>query len=190
MLEFSFGTRHLAAFPQGNSAADGESVIQCAKILVYLEYIAYNIGHGTPEHQDWSSGETPGYPPVCRKWHAKGELLPARIPHGGTRYCDLHDLQRQQTPSALTLGYARVSRADQQMDPQWPELPQARLAACAGSVLQRGISRLVLTHLDRLLRFGSDLVFALCARRYGRRSHRTQQILEALQGAADRPAPC
>ena len=181
----------MAAFPQGNSAADGESVIQCAKILVYLEYIAYNIGLGTPVHQDWSSGETPGYPSVWRKWHAKGELLPARIPHGGTRYCDMHDLQRQQTPSALTLGYARVSRADQQADPQWPELPQARLAACAGSVLQRGISRLVLTHAP-----GPSVAFRVrpgvcpvCASVW---SALAQDAADpgSPAGAADRPAPC
>ncbi len=31
-------------------------------------------------------------------------------------------------------------------------------------ILQRGVARWVLTHRDRLLRFGSELVFALCER--------------------------
>ena len=81
------------------------------------------------------------------------------------------------------------------------------------------IGRLVISHQDRLLRFGSELVFSLCehfgteviiinaseeatfeeelvsdvleiitvfsARLYGSRSHKNQQVLNTLKGAAE-----
>ena len=36
------------------------------------------------------------------------------------------------------------------------------LKALLSLILEKKISRLVLTHKDRLLRFGAELVFALC----------------------------
>ena len=58
------------------------------------------------------------------------------------------------------------------------------------------IGRLVLTHKDRLLRFGAELVFSLCAVKHievviinqgdepnGARSHKNKQLIENLQAA-------
>ena len=133
-------------------------------------------------------GTTPGQ---LRKWEANGELLPARKTAGGTRYYAVADLLSwTATPSPeepLTICYARVSSHDQKAD---LDRQQATLEAyCAmkgwrtrvirdlGSgmnyrkkglqellelILHRRTERLVVTHKDRLLRFGAELVFTLC----------------------------
>ena len=65
--------------------------------------------------------------------------------------------------------------------------------------MDRRISRLVLTHKDRLLRFGAELVFTLCearqveveiitvfsARLYGSRSHKNRKLVEAVRILAE-----
>ena len=129
-------------------------------------------------------GTTPGQ---LRKWEASGELLPARKTRGGTRYYAVSDLMGSVNDAAPTLCYARVSGRDQKPD---LDRQQAALEAyCAAKgwrtetirdmgsglncrkaglqrlldlILKRRIRRLVLTHKDRLLRFGSELVFDLC----------------------------
>jgi putative resolvase len=127
---------------------------------------------------------------TLRRWEAAGKIEVERTPHGHRRYdlAKLKGIRPRPTSSArATLGYARVSSADQKSD----LLTQVALleSYCAANgwsyeVLQdlgsglnyhkRGlrlllkricsgeIGRLVLTHKDRLLRFGSELVFALC----------------------------
>ena len=128
---------------------------------------------------------------TLRRWEKNGRLSPAwRTPGGHRRYSmdHLNDLTGRSTPDRKTVGYARVSSHDQKDD----LARQAdRLAVYAetngcltpeiisdlGSVLnykKRGLQRLirmicrrevgtlVLTHKDRLLRFGADLIFALC----------------------------
>ena len=120
-------------------------------------------------------------------WEASGELLPARKSRGGTRYYALADLSGVKSGDMPTVCYARVSSHDQKAD---LERQQAALEAyCAAKgwhsqtikdlgsginsrqkglhellelILRRKMKRLVLTHKDRLLRFGSELVFALC----------------------------
>ena len=87
----------------------------------------------------------------------------------------------------LTLAYARVSSHDQKEDLQRQEKMLEMFCASQGwnfevvsdlgsgmnyhkkglkklihQILSEEICRLVLTHKDRLLRFGSDLVFAIC----------------------------
>ena len=124
---------------------------------------------------------------TLRKWEASGELLPARISAGGTRYYATTDLLGVKAGNMPTVCYARVSSHDQKAD---LERQQAALEAyCAAKgwptivikdlgsgmnyrkkglqellelILRRRIRRLVLTHKDRLLRFGAELVFALC----------------------------
>ena len=123
-----------------------------------------------------------------RKWEASGELLPTRKTRGGTRYyavSELFGLANDDT--APTVCYARVSSHDQRPD---LDRQQAVLEAyCAAKgwrtetirdlgsgmnyrkrglqqllelILRRRCRRLVITHKDRLLRFGAELVFALC----------------------------
>ncbi len=126
-------------------------------------------------------------PEVLRMWEKTGELLPARKTRGGTRYYALSDLMGSANESAPTLCYARVSSGDRKAD---LDRQQAALEAyCAAKgwrteiirdlgsgldyrkaglqrlldlILKRQIRRLVLTHQDRLLHFGAELVFALC----------------------------
>lgn len=122
-----------------------------------------------------------------RKWEKSGELLPARKTQGGTRYYDAAQLLGLGDSEAATVGYARVSSHDQKADlARQQEMLEAYCAAKGwrseiikdlGSgmnyhkagllklvemILNRRMKRLVITHKDRLLRFGAELVFALC----------------------------
>ena len=124
---------------------------------------------------------------TLRRWEATGELMPARKSKGGTRYYDEDALAGLKDADMPTIGYARVSSHDQKED----LVRQANLldAFCTargwrheiiqdlGSgmnyhkkglnkllemILRKQIKRLVLNHKDRLLRFGAELVFAMC----------------------------
>ena len=124
---------------------------------------------------------------TLRKWESTGELLPARKTKGGTRYYNVSDLLESNTVESPTICYARVSSHDQKNDLiRQQEMLEAYCAAKGwrsttirdlGSglnyrkkglhelltlILNKNIKRLVLTHKDRLLRFGAELVFALC----------------------------
>lgn len=127
---------------------------------------------------------------TLRRWEAAGKIEVDRTPNGHRRY-DLSKLYglvpRPPTTGRPTLAYARVSSHDQKEDLvrqvallesfcaangwtyeviqdlgsglnyQKKGLQQLIKRICSGQV-----GRLVLTHKDRLLRFGSELVFTLC----------------------------
>ena len=125
---------------------------------------------------------------TLRRWEKKGELIPDKISGGKTRYYLLDKLVgKEKSESDLTTPYARVSSHDQKKD----LAVQAELLAAycmrqgwnfeiiqdLGSgmnykkkglkrlldlILGKKIKRLVLTHKDRLLRFGAELIFTLC----------------------------
>jgi putative resolvase len=120
-------------------------------------------------------------------WEKSGELVPDRRSSGGTRYYDVAKIMGLGNEDMPTVGYARVSSHDQKNDlVRQQELLEAFCAAKGwrseviadlGSglnyrkkglhrlldlILHKRIRRLVLTHKDRLLRFGSELIFALC----------------------------
>lgn len=124
---------------------------------------------------------------TLRKWEKTGELIPDRKTLGGTRFYDAAKLLSLGDADAPTIGYARVSSHDQKADlERQKEMLETYCAAKGwrtdiiadlGSgmnfnkrglrrlleiILQRKTRRLVLTHKDRLLRFGAELVFALC----------------------------
>jgi len=124
---------------------------------------------------------------TLRKWEASGELVPDRKSAGGTRYYDVGKIMGLGNEDMPTIGYARVSSHDQKADlARQAELVEAFCAAKGwrhevisdlGSglnykkkglnrllelILRKQMRRLVLTHKDRLLRFGSELIFALC----------------------------
>jgi putative resolvase len=124
---------------------------------------------------------------TLRKWESTGELLPARKTKGGTRYYNVADLLHSNTVESPTICYARVSNHDQKNDLiRQQEMLEAYCAAKGwrstvikdlGSglnyrkkglhellelILNKNIKRLVLTHKDRLLRFGAELIFAVC----------------------------
>jgi len=122
---------------------------------------------------------------TLRKWERTGELTPDRKSQGGTRYYDMDRLLGQRgVETDLTVAYARVSRHDQKDDLKrqaqrlasycttkgWTfeviqdlgsgmNYRKRGLKRLLGLILDRRITRLVLTHKDRLLRFGAELVF-------------------------------
>ncbi len=130
------------------------------------------------------------HPDTLRRWEKTGKIEVERTPTGFRRYdlAKLRGLAPHRAPSArATLLYARVSSHDQKDDLARQAALLESFAAANGwtyEVLQdlgsglnyhkKGlrhlirricsgeVGRLVLTHKDRLLRFGSELVFSLC----------------------------
>ena len=130
-------------------------------------------------------------PTTLRRWEREGRLLPDARTRGGDRRYDLNRLgsepQGSDHPDRKTVAYARVSSHDQKDDldrqKQVLELYCARqgwtfeVIADLGSgmnyykkglkrllddILADRVGRLVVTHKDRLLSFGAELVFAIC----------------------------
>ena len=112
------------------------------------------------------AAEKPGTTPeVLRQWERTGELLPARKTRGGTRDYAVADLLGSANEAAPTLCHARVSGRDRKADldlGRGLHCRKAGLPRLLDLIMKRRIRRLVPTHKDRLLRFGADLVFALC----------------------------
>lgn len=128
---------------------------------------------------------------TLRRWEADGKIQSERTPNGHRRYdvAQLHGLKPYETSKTNrpTLCYARVSSHEQKDDlARQVQLLEAFCAAngwtyevmqdlgsglnynkkglqqlirriCSGNV-----GRLVLTNKDRLLRFGSEIIFSLC----------------------------
>ncbi len=127
---------------------------------------------------------------TLRRWEREGKIHSKRTVKGHRRYDDgeLTGLKRRGSPdNKITLGYARVSSYDQKEDLQRQVALLESYCAANGwscEILQdlgsglnyqkkglkllikricsSDIQRLVLTHKDRLLRFGSELIFSLC----------------------------
>ena len=131
---------------------------------------------------------------TLRRWDETGVLVAQRTPKGHRRY-DLSKINPNLTRNKVeqqrkTIAYARVSSHDQKPDLQ-RQIEMLELYCSAQSwsfevisdlgsgmnyhkkglkrllddILDNKIDRLVLTHKDRLLRFGAELVFALCEAR-------------------------
>ena len=127
---------------------------------------------------------------TLRRWDREGRLTPNHRTEGGhRRYADPNH-PRAGGENRLTVCYARVSTAEQKDDLSRQAFRLSAHAEAQGwrfetirdvgsgmnckkrglLTLLRGIvsgevNRLVLTHKDRLLRFGADLIFTLCAMR-------------------------
>ena len=128
-------------------------------------------------------------PQTLRRWEKEGKGVPFVKTKGGQRRYSPNDLStsHKQALKELTVAYARVSSGDQKEDLVRQEKMLEMFCVSNGWVyeiisdlgsgmnyhkkglrrllsliLSRGIRRLVLTHKDRLLRFGSELIFALC----------------------------
>lgn len=125
---------------------------------------------------------------TLRRWERSGQLLPDRISEGGTRYYDIEKLTGKiSKESTLTFAYARVSSHDQKEDLQRQKEILSSYCSSHGwtyevisdlgsgmnykkrglklllyAILGHKIKRLVVTHKDRLLRFGAELIFTLC----------------------------
>lgn len=106
---------------------------------------------------------------------------------GGTRYYAVEDIVGLNASEPPTLAYARVSSHDQKADLDRQHSMLEAYCAAKGwraeiirdlgsgmnydkkglktlleAILRKTTKRLVLTHKDRLLRFGAELVFTLC----------------------------
>jgi excisionase family DNA binding protein len=125
-------------------------------------------------------------PKTLRLWEKEGKIKSIRTEGGHRRYA-VSDLIGTKKENPLTIAYARVSSHDQKEDLVRQGLVLEAYCAKQGynfeliSDLGSGmnykkkgliklikllcshqIDRLVITHKDRLLRFGSELIFALC----------------------------
>ena len=123
---------------------------------------------------------------TLRNWEKDGKITAVRTEGGHRRY-QVQDLIGGKKEKMLTVAYARVSSHDQKDDLKRQELVLEAYCSKQGydfeiiSDLGSGmnykkkglvklikllcsnqIDRLVITHKDRLLRFGSELIFALC----------------------------
>ncbi|EHQ53509.1 hypothetical protein ECTPHS_12607 [Ectothiorhodospira sp. PHS-1] len=131
---------------------------------------------------------------TLRRWEASGRLVPEHTAGGHRRY-DLAKLRpemfrAEEDAGRRTVAYARVSSHDQKEDlerqKQVLELYCAQqgwtfelisdlgsgmnyhkkgLKRLLDAIIDGEVGRLVITHKDRLLRFGAELVFALCEAR-------------------------
>lgn len=125
---------------------------------------------------------------TLRRWEKSGQLLPDKKTDGGTRYYDVDRLLGVSCKEArITFAYARVSSHDQKEDLERQKQILSMYCASYGwnyeiisdlgsgmnykkkglkklldAILAKKIKRLVLTHKDRLLRFGAELIFTLC----------------------------
>ena len=182
---------------------------------------------------------------TLRRWHKSGKLVPELTAGGHRRYdlSSLKHLGKNRFPSQSnkkTICYARVSTQSQKNDLQRQCLLLETYCAANGwafesiqdlgsginfnkkgllklldLIMNDEVERLVLTNKDRLLRFGSELIFSLCenkqievvlinkseetksfeeelvsdvleiitvfsARMYGKRSHKTKNLLEKM----------
>lgn len=120
---------------------------------------------------------------TLRNWEKEGKISSIRTQGGHRRY-EVKDLIGSKKEKSLTVAYARVSSHEQRDDLKRQEIVLESYCASKGydfeliSDLGSGmnykkkglikllcsnqIDRLVVTHKDRLLRFGSELIFTLC----------------------------
>jgi putative resolvase len=127
---------------------------------------------------------------TLRRWELEGKIIPENRRGNEHRRYDLAKIKSgvsQTTDSQKTIAYARVSSRDQKKDlARQQELLELYCASqgwtfelmsdlgsgmnyykkglkrLLNEILAGKINRLVLTHKDRLLRFGAELVFAIC----------------------------
>ena len=123
---------------------------------------------------------------TLRRWEIEGKIKSKRT-RGGHRRYDVTSLLGTKNGSDLTICYARVSSHDQKEDLKRQVIVLESYASSKGYVFEiiqdlgsgmnykkkglvrliklicsGNISRLIITHKDRLLRFGSELIFSLC----------------------------
>ena len=124
---------------------------------------------------------------TLRRWEEGGVITPAKRTPKGTRLYSLQELLGVNDLSSPTIAYARVSSSDQMEDLERQHAVleafcnkngwQTEIIRDLGSGMnsnKKGLlrlldlmvhgqmSRLVITHKDRLLRFGAEIVFRIC----------------------------
>ncbi|NEP85091.1 MAG: IS607 family transposase [Okeania sp. SIO3B3] len=123
---------------------------------------------------------------TIRRWETEGRIKSIRT-EGGHRRFAITDLIGNKQDNSLTVAYARVSSHDQKDDLERQKIVLEAYCAKQGwsfevisdlgsglnyrkkgliklikLICSHQVERLVLTHQDRLLRFGRDLIFTLC----------------------------
>jgi excisionase family DNA binding protein len=123
---------------------------------------------------------------TIRRWENEGKIKSIRTTGGHRRFL-VADLIGSKTDKSLTIAYARVSSHDQKDDLKRQEIVLESYCATKGYAFElisdmgsgmnykkkglirliklicsNQVDRLILTHKDRLLRFGSELIFSLC----------------------------
>jgi excisionase family DNA binding protein len=128
---------------------------------------------------------------TMRRWEKEGKLIPDERTAGNQRRYLLSSIKPQMKHGAVverrTIAYARVSSHDQKADLERQKQVLELYCSSQGwmfevisdlgsgmnyhkkglkqllqAILDDGVGRLVLTHKDCLLRFGAELVFAIC----------------------------
>ena len=128
---------------------------------------------------------------TMRRWEEEGHIKPERTPGGHRRYHseELTHLATHPMPKTdrVTIAYARVSSHDQKADLERQAILLSEFCTKNGwqhevirdlgsglnyhkkglrellqRIMRNDVERLVITHKDRLLRFGAELVFAIC----------------------------
>jgi predicted site-specific integrase-resolvase len=132
---------------------------------------------------------------TLRRWEREGKEIAVERTKGGQRRYDLSKMRplavgSDKLSSGVTIAYARVSSHDQKEDLQRQEKMLEMFCSSRGwtfeilsdlgsgmnyhkrglrkllaRIMEGSVGRLVLTHKDRLLRFGAELVFAICEMR-------------------------
>ena len=128
---------------------------------------------------------------TLRRWEEEGKLIPDVRTKGGQRRYKLSSLlpemKHKNSYNRKTIAYARVSSYDQKDDLErqkqvleiycasngWDfeilsdlgsgiNYNKKGLKTLINSIIDGEVGRLVVTHKDRLLRFGAELIFAIC----------------------------
>lgn len=131
-------------------------------------------------------------PSTLRRWEREGKMTPERTEgsHRLYRLSQFKIAKKLTVRERKTIAYGRVSSHDQKADLERQKKVLEMYCASHGwkfelitdlgsgmnyykkglkkllnAILEGDVGRLVLTHKDRLLRFGAELVFALCEAR-------------------------
>ena len=127
---------------------------------------------------------------TLRRWERTGRIQPPERTSGGQRRYDLQSIKgrtNNNVSNRKTVAYARVSSHDQKKDLERQQEMLAMYCSSQGwsleiitdlgsgmnyrkkglkqlleGIIDGNIGRLVLTHKDRLLRFGAELIFSIC----------------------------
>ncbi|RIV16418.1 IS607 family transposase [Alicyclobacillaceae bacterium I2511] len=128
---------------------------------------------------------------TMRRWEEEGRIKPERTPGGHRRYRSEELTHMATHPMSktdrVTIAYARVSSHDQKADLERQAILLSEFCTKNGwthevirdlgsglnyhkkglrellqRIMRNDVERLVITHKDRLLRFGAELVFAIC----------------------------
>lgn len=125
-------------------------------------------------------------PKTLRIWEKDGKVKSIRT-NGGHRRYKVSDLIGNKKQDSITIAYARVSTSEQKEDLKRQEIVLENYCSSKGYsfeiisdlgsglnykkkglvkliklICSNNIERLVISHKDRLLRFGSELIFSLC----------------------------